>query len=133
MINYIKQLKLRRAFDDYLSKLGPTLNRRYGVSDQYTVMQVEKTAAHLKLNMSYIPYAIALYRHEESKNTINLYRIDQDFLNILRNEIANAIFDGDLSYTAQDAIRLGSPKGWRGGRPNGWVTQKAMWHTIGHR
>jgi len=49
----------------------------------------------------------------------------------LRNEIADAIFDGNLRYTAKDAIRTGTPGGWKGGKPNGYVTSQAMWGAFG--
>ena len=44
MLNYLRKYKIQRAFDDYLSKLGPALVKRYGFKEQYSVMQIEKTA-----------------------------------------------------------------------------------------
>ncbi len=102
------------------------------MSDQYTVMQIETTAEVLKLSMQYIPYAIALYRHEESVNTLERHNISQEFLDILRAEIADAIYNGNTEYRANDSIKAGVPGGWKGGRPNGYVTCQAMWHAFGN-
>lgn len=124
MIDFIRKYKLNNAVKDYLAKLGPSLAKRYGHTDQYTVMQIEKTAKHLKLNMQFIPYAIAMFRHEESINTISLYRMNQDFLNTLRQEVANAFFDGNVNYNAKDTITLGKPKGWKGGMHTNWMANK---------
>jgi hypothetical protein len=133
MFKFIRNYKLNKAFSSYLQQLGPALPDRYGLADQYTVLQIEKTAETLKLNMRYIPYAIALFRSEESVNTVDRHTINQEFLNILRREIADAIFDGDISYTAKDTIRAGIPGGWKGGKPNGHVTMQAMWGSFDSR
>lgn len=133
MIDFIRNYRLNCAVNSYINELGPCLLKRYGAAEQYTVMQIKKTAKQLKLNEGCLPYAIALFRQDESKNTISLYRINQDFLDILRAEIAGAFFDGNTGYDARDVLRLGKPKGWKGGRPNGWVTQQAFWHAIGGR
>lgn len=125
MFSYIAKYKLNKAVKDYLFKLAPALSKRYSQREQYTVMQIEKTAQHLKLNMQHIPYAIAMYRHEESINTINLYRIDQVFLNGLRQEIADSLFEGNNLYTAKDLIRLAKPCGWGGGTHTNWMANRS--------
>jgi hypothetical protein len=131
MFDLIRRYKLKKVFHNYLHQLGPELPRRYGMLDQYTVLQIEATAGVLKLSSQYLPYAIALYRHEESVNTIERHNISQEFLNILRAEIADAIFDGDTDFSASESIKAGSSYGWKGGRPNGYVTSQAVWHTFG--
>jgi len=118
MFDMFRQYALKQASQDYIKKLGPALLKRYGGAEQYTVKQVEKTVRSLGLEPKYIPYAIAMYRHDESVNTLSLYRIDQDFLNILRAEIADSFFDGDLGYDARDVIKLNKKWVWRGGRSN---------------
>jgi len=97
MIDYLRKRKLRKAFKSYIHELGPNLVKRYGPQDQFTVMQVQTTAEHLKLDTRFIAYAVALYRHEESENTINILGVDQEFLDKLRSEIANSIFDGNVT------------------------------------
>jgi len=116
MFGIFRKHPLKQAISDYISKLGPALLKRYGGADQYTVKQVEKTVKSLGVEQQYIPYAIAMYRHDESVNTLSLYRIDQDFLDILREEIADILFDGSVNFDAHDVIKLNKKWAWRGGR-----------------
>jgi len=116
MFDVFKKYDLKQAISGYLRKLGPALLKRYGSTDQYTVKQVEKTIRALGLEQQYIPYAIAMYRHDQSVNTLSLYRIDQDFLDILREEIADFLFGGSTIYDARDVIKLNKKYAWRGGR-----------------
>jgi len=116
MFDMFRSYSLRDAVADYIRKLGPALVKRYGGSDQYTVKQIEKTAKTLGLEKKYTPYAIAMYRHDASINTLSLYRIDQDFLDILREEIADFLFSGRLSYDASDVVKLNRRWAWKGGR-----------------
>lgn len=118
MINFINKLELNRALKSYLYDLGPALIKRYGQPEQFSVMQVKKTAKDLNISLKYIPYAIAIYRHEQSENTINLYRIDQSFLDILRSEISLAVFGYKKHYRVSDIIEYIKPMGWKGGNPN---------------
>ena len=124
MKKWIDRFFLRRAFEDYVLKLGPALIKCYGSSDQYTVKQVETTVRDLKLNPDFIRYAIALYRFEESKNTLNLYSIGQSELDCLRSEIAHSLFSGNLKFTASDVIAVGKSKGWSGGVHTNWMANK---------
>lgn len=121
MLSFIQRFKLNRAVESYINELGPALVKRYGACDQYTVMQVEKTARSLNLSVQYISYAIALYRKDESVKTVGLYRIDQGFLDVLREEIAVAYFGGDSSYSAMSVVDLGRPRGWGGGVHRNWL------------
>ena len=122
MFNRLRVYKLRKALNQYVFRLGPALVKRYGSSEQYTVLQIEKTARQLHLDMRYLPYAIALYRHEESVNTVGLYRLNQDFINTLRSELADSIFGGKVNYTARDVLGLSKKVGWKGGPPPNWVS-----------
>ena len=106
MFNFIREYKLKKAFSSYVYKLGPSLKKRYGTQKQYTVCQIKRTANDLHLNAKHLPYAIALYRYEASKNTVNLYRIDQHFLNLLRQDVADSIFCGNTMYTVKDVFAL---------------------------
>jgi len=125
MLEFISNYKRNKALREYLGVLGMALNKRYAVKEQFTVMQIEKTIAYLGLSKRFTGYAIAMYRHEESINTISLYRIDQELLDQLRMDIADWFFNGCTDYRAQDVVRLGSPRGWRGGSPNQWVANQA--------
>lgn len=121
MIELIRKYQLRRAFKSYIYTLGPELRKRYGGSDQYTVLQIKKTVVHLNLNKQYLPYAVAMYRHEQSKNTVDMLRLDQAFLDRLRAEVAAALFDGNPNYDARDVLALTKAVGWKGGpSPNWW-------------
>lgn len=121
MIELIRKFQLKRAFRGYVHTLGPELRKRYGGSDQYTVLQIKKTAVHLKLNTQHLPYAVAMYRHEQSKNTVDMLRLDQAFLDRLRSEIADALFDGNPNYTAREVLAMSKAAQWKGGSsPNWW-------------
>lgn len=104
----------KRIVKKYIYKITPALAKRYGVLDEYTVLQLEKTVEACQLSVQYLPYAIALFRKKESENTLKLYRIDQSFLDILRKEISNWFFDG-YPYKTKDVFGLAKPKAWRGG------------------
>lgn len=124
MIEYLRKRKLRKAFKSYIHELGPALVKRYGPQDQFTVMQVQATVEHLKLDTRFIAYAVALYRHEESENTINILGVNQDFLDKLRSEIANSIFDGNVRYSSKQVLDLSRRIGWQGGAPPNWMANK---------
>ncbi|MES9924712.1 MAG: DUF6559 family protein [Candidatus Thiodiazotropha endolucinida] len=87
--------------------------------NRFTVPQIEQAAKKVGISLQYIPYAIALYRHEESNRSIKLYRIDQQFLEILRTEIAKWFFDG-YEYRTRDVLKLAKPRAWRGGIFKTW-------------
>lgn len=87
-------------------------------------MQVQTTAEDLKLNPLFIVYAIALYRHEESENTINILGVNQEFLDKIRSEIANSIFDGNVKYSSKQVLNLSKKIGWQGGAPPSWMANK---------
>ena len=105
-----------RAVKSYLMKLVPELFKRYGRSEQYTVLQIERTIEDLRLNVHFVPYAIALMRYQESENSLDRHQLDQAFLDILRQELADWLFDGDEAYTTSDVRKLSAPRFWRGGR-----------------
>ncbi|MBW7471579.1 DUF6559 family protein [Marinobacter sp. F4218] len=120
MIELIRKFQLKRALRGYVQILGPELRKRYGGSDQYTVLQIKKTVAHLKLDIQYLPYAVAMYRHEQSKNTVDMLRLDQAFLNRLRAEVADALLDGNPNYSARDVLALSKKVKWKGGPSPHW-------------
>ncbi|WP_020582808.1 DUF6559 family protein [Endozoicomonas elysicola] len=108
-----KYLK-KRAIKKYIYMMSPELSKRYGALPEYTVFQLEATTKSCGLSEKYIPYAIALFRENESENTLKRYQIDQSFLEVLRKEISQWFFAG-YSYTTKDIMSLAKPKGWRGG------------------
>lgn len=125
MIEFITNIRRNRAINDYVVVLGVALNKRYSPQEQFTVKQIDKTISDLGLSKRFTGYAIAMYRHQESVNTLSLYRIDQKLLNQLREDIASWFFDGWLHYRAQDVVHLGKSRGWKGGSPNKWVADQA--------
>lgn len=120
MLKLIEKYKMKRALGDYVHALGPTLRKRYGMHDQYTVMQIRKTAQHLRLSVQYLPYAVALYRHEPSENTQNLLGMDHTRLNRLRLELADTLFDGKTEYRVKDVLALSKVASWKGGPSPDW-------------
>lgn len=124
MIEFLRRYQLRKAFRSYIYKLGPALAKRYGRGDQYTVLQIKKTVLHLKLSVRYLPYAVALYRHEQSSNTVDLLRIDQASLDQLRSEVAEALFHGNTHYRATQVLAMSKQRGWRGGPPPDWQSNR---------
>ena len=124
MIEYFRRRRLRKAFVDYVFVLGPSLMERYGSYDQYTVKQILATAETLKLNTRYIAYAVALFRREQSENTVKLLGVNQGFLDDLRSEIANSEFDGNINYSTKDVIELSKKAGWHGGPAPEWMANK---------
>lgn len=125
MIEFITNFKRNRAIKGYVAVLGIALNKRYSAKQQFTVKQIEKTISDLGLSKRYTGYAIAMYRHEQSINTISLYSIDQTLLDQLRKDVADWFFNGSLHFRAQDVVNIGKPRGWRGGSPNQWVADQA--------
>ncbi|WP_111641129.1 DUF6559 family protein [Marinimicrobium alkaliphilum] len=120
MINYIRNYRLGRSVRRYIYQLGPALANRYGASDQYTVLQIIKTAKTLKLKMDHAAYAVALYRHEQSENSLAFFKLDQTALDELRAIIAESLFNGWRHYTARDVLNLSRSRGWRGGAAPNW-------------
>lgn len=116
MLDYLRRYRKNRAIKSYIHDLAPALFRRYGAREQYTVLQIKKTARQLGLDRRYLAYAVALYRHEASENSISLFRIGQAFLEMLRGEIAEALFEGDMNYRPADVLELTRPIPWGGGR-----------------
>ncbi len=122
-MNFITRYLRNRAVKSYVLKLAPLLVKRYGVSDQYTVGQISRTIQEHKLNSRFIAYAIALYRHEESFNTIKRFQINQGLLDQLRYELV-LLLGLDPSYTANDVISIASPAVWKGGRHTNWQANR---------
>jgi len=116
-MDWWRNRKKHKALQSYATKLGPGRVRRYRRLEQYTVRQVERTARDLHLDFRFLAYAIALFRYDESKNTRDRYRLDQRFIDLLRKELAEAFFDGDLRYSTSHVLKLSAPRAWKGGRP----------------
>ncbi|MEM1189734.1 MAG: DUF6559 family protein [Pseudomonadota bacterium] len=123
-MKFLRRHRLSKALDNFVMKLGPALTRRYGTREQYTVLQVSKTIQALKLSERHTAYAIAIFRHEESKNTISLFDMDQPFLNLLRKEIGDRYFDGNPHYSVSDVLRLSKSRGWQGGAAPNWQANR---------
>lgn len=121
MIQLLRSYRRSRIIAAYIRQLGPALLKRYGLLDQYTVRQIEATARQLGIAMDCLPYAIALYRSEESENTRAIYALSQSCLDALRREIADAYFGGDMQYSTMQAIKLGQDYGWKGGMHTNWM------------
>ncbi|MCK5874921.1 MAG: hypothetical protein KAG82_09550 [Alcanivoracaceae bacterium] len=121
MIHLLRSYRRSRIIAAYIRQIGPALLKRYGTMDQYAVRQIEATARQLGISLDCLPYAIALYRREESENTRTLYALSQPCLDALRKEIAEAYFAGDADYSAMQAIALGQAYPWKGGMHTNWM------------
>lgn len=119
----IKRWFKRRALLSYVYKLGPLLFKRYGGCEQYTVGQIMRTIAEHKLSQKHINYAVALFRHEESFNTVSRCNLDQESLNKLRLELADFL-SLSASYTSSDVLAISKPYGWQGGMHTNWVANR---------
>ena len=113
-MNILNRYLKKRIIKKYIYEMAPALVSRYGLQDEYTVLQLEKTTEACRVSAQYIPYAIALFRKKESVNTVKLYRIDQSFLDILRKEVSVWFFSG-YPYNTKDVIEVAKLKAWRGG------------------
>lgn len=122
-MNFIARYLRNRAIKSYVLRLSPLLIDRYGVSEQYTVGQISRTIQEYKLNTRFIAYAIALYRFEDSVNTIKQYQINQELLNKLRQELM-LLLGLSPGYTAKDILSLASPAAWKGGRHTNWKANR---------
>ncbi len=120
MRRLLRNFRLNRTINQYVRVLAPALAKRYGMADQYTVLQIQKTAQDLRLPMRYMQYAVALFRHVESANTLAYYKVCQEELDCLRGQVADGFFNGNRNYRARDVIRLATPRGWRGGNSPDW-------------
>lgn len=121
MTGYFRKRRLNKAFRAYVHLLGPELAKQYGVLDQYTVKQILASANALSIDKRFIVYAVALFRRDESENTNRLLGVNQNFLNSLRQEIANSIFSGNIRFGPKDVFTLGKRIAWRGGPPPRWM------------
>ncbi|MEJ1337240.1 MAG: DUF6559 family protein [Candidatus Sedimenticola sp. (ex Thyasira tokunagai)] len=113
-MNILNEFLKKRIISKYIFEMAPVLVKGFGPQDQFTVPQIETAARKCDISMQYIPYAIALYRHEESNRTVKLYHINQAFLELLRSEISEWFFEG-YDYRSKDVIKLAKPRVWRGG------------------
>jgi len=120
MIHYIRNFRLNQSVKRYIYQLGPPLASRYGTADQYTVLQIIKTAKALRLKMRHSAYAVALYRHEQSENTLKFFKLSQSDLDGFRAIIADSLFDGKRHYCARDVLKLSRSGVWRGGAAPNW-------------
>ena len=125
MFGLFRQYKLRKTIQAYVREIGPYLLKNYGGSGQYTVMQIQAAIKVLKLNADYMPYAIALYRHEESINTVKRVWLNQVALDEIRLTIAQLLFDGNTRYRVEHVLELCKDRGWQGGQSPSWGANKS--------
>jgi len=120
VIHYIRNVRLNQSVKRYVHQLGPALASRYGTSEQYTVLQIIKTAKAVGLKMGHAAYAVALFRQEESENTLAFFQMSQMDIDAIRAVIADSLFDGKRHYSALDVLKLSRSGGWRGGPAPSW-------------
>lgn len=118
---FLEARRRKKAITSYIFRLGPALAKRYGYRKEYTVRQIERTIADLKLNVDEIGWAIGLYRSTESKNTISLYSIEQPLLDYLREELSIMMWGCNTDFTVEDILAFARDVRWKGGRHDNWM------------
>ncbi len=93
--------------------LAPHLNKRYGKDDNYTFLQVKKTAEVMKVSRKFMEYLYALYldSSEFSTNVSSIKTYDE-----LRTEIANLYFHSNKEFSVEDITEFITPTPWGGGK-----------------
>ena len=87
--------KKNRMIRKYLLKMPCLLQHRYGPNDFYTRGQIERTLLEEKFSSAYMEYAISIFSSPEE--AINILK-DIETYKLLRKEIAERYFNGDLNY-----------------------------------
>lgn len=113
-------IKLRdAAAKTFVYKLGPELKQRYGGRDEYSQGQIETTLRELGIDTRFIAYAFALFRYHSTEEIAAKYRIYQEHLEVLRNEMLELFFSHKRAYSTADVLNHSIPIKWEDGY-QGW-------------
>lgn len=85
----------KRKVKVFINKLPAFLIKRYGPNEYYTKGQVMRTLDEEKFGSGYSDYALILYLSQEN----GLESIaDSTLYHVIRKEIADSFFDGDINF-----------------------------------
>lgn len=112
MIEFLKRLKRRRSIKSFVHKIAPSLIKRYGRSDRYTVGQIQTTIEHLGLPSSYAFIGYAMYLDEIDFNQWNQQISDPQNYQQTRQEILNVCFNGQKTFSGWAATGYDSTGGF---------------------
>lgn len=112
MIGFIKKLRRRRSIKAFVHKISPSLIKRYGRSDRYTVGQIQTTIEHLGLPSSYAFVGYAMYLDEIDFNQWNQQTSDPQNYQQTRQDISNICFMGRTEFSSWAANGYDSTGGF---------------------
>ncbi|VXA77085.1 MULTISPECIES: DUF6559 family protein [Aeromonas] len=113
-MDWLIRLRQRRALTSYL-KMAVVLVKAYGPQEQYSAGQLLTQALRYKLRTRWLSYYFALYRHETDPQLVESWQLNQHSLSLLRQELAESLFQGKNAFTALDVYRLNNCTSWHGG------------------
>lgn len=93
----------RLTVNKYFKYLYPMLKSRYGMSEKYTVGQIEKTIEQCGFSTGFIPYALALFLDKADLAKVINQKYSGYQANKLRDYIAKRFFSGNVNYTYEEA------------------------------
>ncbi len=88
----------RLAVNKYYREMMAYLLSRYGMSNSYTVGQIEKTVEQCGFSKKYLPYALALYMEKTKFEELLESRYLEFNSNELRGYLADRFFDGNMNF-----------------------------------
>lgn len=107
LINWIEGLFRRQGIKTYARALGPLLQKRYGRRDAYSAKQILKTSEEARLPPAYICYGLALFLFRDDFDRVHEERGELCDYDAMRQDIADACFDGDTNFSTDDAVTYG--------------------------
>ena len=108
---YLRSFAKRRAIRSYTRQLPRLLVRDYGFSRTYTPQQVRRTVERSGLSVAYSCYAIAMFSDRDGFNHFHHAIGEHCDYAVMRAEIANWQFQGDVHFTTGDVFAVCSGAG----------------------
>ena len=99
MIKLLNQFRKKKALRSYIQKLPKLLRKDYGLSERYTTGQVRRSIDRYGLNQNYMIYAYAMFT---GKNDF-INELGSDGYELIRQEIADAYFNGDAEFVISES------------------------------
>jgi hypothetical protein len=109
---YLRSFGKRRAIRSYTRQLPRLLAKDYGFSRTYTARQVRRTVERSGLNVYYSCYAIAMFSDRDAFNQFHHEISENCNYDMMRAEIADGHFHGDIHFTISDICAVSSDAGF---------------------
>jgi hypothetical protein len=109
---YLRLFGKRRAIRSYARQLPRLLARDYGFSRSYTPWQVRRTVERAGLNVAHSCYAIAMFSDRDAFNQFHHEISENCDYNMMRAEIADGHFHGNIHFTISDICAVASDAGF---------------------